>query len=153
MIVRILQYVLIGGGLLIVGAALYVRTTAMDPRVWHVDPDLGERTGRPNDILVAVDGDRPSPVIAAPPAEVAKRLDGIALSDPKTERIAGSPEEGWVTYVQRSDLMGYPDAISVKVSPTEGGSRVSIWSRSRFGYRDFGVNRARVDRWLAELEM
>ncbi|MFD1808937.1 DUF1499 domain-containing protein [Gemmobacter lanyuensis] len=26
-----------------------------------------------------------------------------------------------------------------------------LWSRARFGYSDFGVNRARAERWLAAL--
>ncbi|MEM7489441.1 MAG: DUF1499 domain-containing protein [Pseudomonadota bacterium] len=153
MIGRVFLIVLVVGAGLAVGAALYVRSVAMDPARWHADPEAGERTGRPNDVLVAEGGDIPAPVLPGPPGEVAARLDAIALADPGTERIAGSVEEGWMTYVQRSALMGYPDAISVKVTPEGEGSRVSIWSRSRFGYRDFGVNRERVERWLRALRV
>ncbi|MEM7643147.1 MAG: DUF1499 domain-containing protein [Pseudomonadota bacterium] len=152
MIGRIFLYLAAGAGLLVAGGVLYIRLADMPPETWHADPERGERTGRPNDVLVAEGGDLPSPVLAAPPAEVAARLDAIALAEAGTERIAGSPEEGWMTYVQRSALVGYPDAVSVKVTAEGEGSRVAIWSRSRFGYRDFGVNRARVDRWLAALQ-
>ena len=55
--------------------------------------------------------------------------------------------------VQRSRVIGFPDAISVSARPDGKGSRLSIWSRSRYGQYDFGVNRARVERWLAALNL
>ncbi|MEM8849669.1 MAG: DUF1499 domain-containing protein [Pseudomonadota bacterium] len=152
MIGRILLFVLVGAALLVAGGLLYVRMVDMSPDDWHADPDLGERTGRPNDVLVAEGGDLPSVVLDGSPADVAARLDAIALAEPGTERIAGTPEGGWMTYVQRSRLVGYPDAVSVKVSPDGDGARVSVWSRSRFGHSDLGVNRARVERWLSALQ-
>ncbi|MEM8824729.1 MAG: DUF1499 domain-containing protein [Pseudomonadota bacterium] len=152
MIGRILLFALAGGAAIAIGGAIYTRKVQMDPAVWHADPEAGERTGRPNDFLVADGGDLAPPVLEASPAEVSARLDEIALAEPGTERIAGSPETGWFTYVQRSALMGYPDAVSVKVLPQGDGSRVLIWSRSRFGHSDLGVNRARVERWLAALQ-
>lgn len=124
----------------------------MDPADWHADPEDGARTGKPNDYLVAEGGDRAPLVLDAPPSDVAGRLDFIAMGEPGVERLAGSPEEGHVTYVQRSRLIGFPDAVSVKVSAEGEGARVSVWSRSRFGHSDLGVNRARVERWLAALE-
>jgi hypothetical protein len=152
MIKRILLFTAVAGIVLVAGGSLYTRTAAMDPSVWHVDPELGQRTGKPNDILIGPGGDRPALVLDEAPAEVAARIDAIALAEPGTERLAGAPEEGLTTYVQRSRLMGFPDAISVRVAPEGEGSRVSIWSRSRFGQSDMGVNAARVDRWLAALQ-
>ena len=36
-------------------------------------------------------------------------------------------------------------------SPSEGGSTLLVYSRSLVGRKDFGVNRARLRRWLARI--
>ena len=69
--------------------------------------------------------------LAQPPAEVAARLEAIALATPRTVRVAG--EGLWVTYVTRSALWGFPDYTSVKVVPDGAGSVVTIFARARFG--------------------
>jgi len=46
-------------------------------------------------------------------------------------------------------MFGWPDYISVRAVAVEGGAALAVWSRSRYGYSDMGVNRARVGRWLA----
>ncbi|MEL6267324.1 MAG: DUF1499 domain-containing protein, partial [Pseudomonadota bacterium] len=61
------------------------------------------------------------------------------------EVVAGSAAEGFVTYVQTSRIVGFPDYVSART--VEGG--IAVWSRSRYGYSDLGVNRARVEDWLA----
>ena len=130
-------------------AAGGLRLVPMDPATWHVDPAAARRTGRPNDWLVAPDGDRPPVLSTHPPAAALARLDVAAMAEPGVTRLAGAPEAGLVTWVQHSRLMGFPDAISARAVPEGDGSRVSVWSRSRFGHSDWGVNRARVERWLA----
>ena len=75
-------------------------------------------------------------------------------SPPSLMRLrAASVSDGHITYVQRTRLMGYPDAISVQVHPTDEAGQVAIdiFSRSRFGHSDMGVNAARVERWLSQL--
>jgi len=42
----------------------------------------------------------------------------------------------------------FPDYISVKAVAVPGGSALVVWSRARFGYGDFGVNRSRIEDWL-----
>ncbi|MEM9796533.1 MAG: DUF1499 domain-containing protein [Pseudomonadota bacterium] len=144
---------LFGAGLLTLAGLGYIRTAPMDPEVWHADPEAGARTGKPNDYLVGPGGDREAIVVEEAPAELLARLDAVALAEPGTTRLAGDPAEGWVTYVQRSRLMGYPDAISVRVVPEGAGGKLMIWSRSRYGHSDLGVNRARVMRWLDALAL
>jgi uncharacterized protein (DUF1499 family) len=57
-----------------------------------------------------------------------------------------------MTYVQRSRFWGFPDYVSVRaVDLGDGSSALAIFSRSRYGASDLGVNRARVDAWLARL--
>jgi uncharacterized protein (DUF1499 family) len=75
------------------------------------------------------------------------RLDEIALETPRTSRLAGSAEDGRVTYVTRSRVFGFPDYTTAEV--VDGQLRV--FGRLRFGGSDMGVNRARIESWLAQL--
>ncbi len=129
-----------------------------DPTVWHVDPLVEPQSVKPHSYRVAPPAltqefvDFPAPVYTANPTLMAKAFDDFVLRQPKTIRIAGSVEEGWMTYVQRSERLNFPDYISVKFIDLNGGrSTVAIYSRSRFGYSDMGVNAARVNGWLASL--
>lgn len=132
-----------------VAVAAMPRLLPMAPSDWHVDPLAAERTGRPNAWLLALGGDAPPVASTDPPAAVLARLDAAAMAEPGVERLAGSPGEGLVTWVQRSRAMGFPDAVSIRAAPAGDGSIVTVFSRSRYGYSDMGVNRARVERWLA----
>lgn len=142
------------GGLalgLAVAGALYVRAAPMVPSEWHADPLAAERTGRPNDALHAPGGDAAPWTYGGAPAEALAALDRVARAD-GAEVLAGAPEEGRMTWVQRSGLMGYPDAITARAEPSGNGAVISVWSRSRFGYDDLGVNADRLSRWRAALD-
>ena len=80
-------------------------------------------------------------------AEVMSALDRIILATPRTELLAGSVSDGRVTYVTRSKWMGFPDYTTLQLND---GS-VELYARSRFGQSDMGVNKARVEGWLAQL--
>ncbi|WP_298431002.1 DUF1499 domain-containing protein [uncultured Jannaschia sp.] len=149
MVGRILILAALGAG---AAAAIGIRSADMSAEAWHVDPDSGARTGKPNDYLVAEGGDRAPFVSSLAPADLGARLDAVALAEARTEVLAGSAAEGWVTYLQRSAMMGFPDAVSVRIAPEGDGSRLTAWSRSRYGHSDLGVNKARLERWLAALE-
>lgn len=129
---------------------LWVRLAPSDPERWHVVPGPGTSTGKPNEAM-RLPG-QGSPVYAVTPGELAARLDAVALAEPRTRRLAGGPETGFTTYVQRSQWLGFPDYISAQVRAAEGGATLAIWSRSRFGRSDLGVNAARLERWLQALE-
>ena len=131
----------------------YIRLAPMDPGTWHANPERGTRTGKPNDYLLGPGGDREALTSDLPPAELAARIDTVAMAEPRTNRLAGDPASGHVTYVQRSRAMGFPDAISVRTVPDGDGSRLMVWSRSRYGQSDLGVNAARVWRWLAAADL
>ena len=111
---------------------------------WHVDPaEVTPRASRSYHLLRGAD----APRLSGTPQEVASRLDRVA----RTERavpIAGDPDSGHVTYVVRSRLFGFPDAVSVRFFPEGDLTRVEIFSRSGIGDYDWGVNAARVARWI-----
>lgn len=133
---------------------LYVALAPSDPAQWHVDPLTRPTTGKPNEARAMPDGPADFVVAAWPmtPEALAALLDGVVMAEPRTVRLAGEPAQGFTTYVQRSALIGFPDYVSVRAVSVEGGAALAIWSRSRFGYSDMGVNRARVARWLAALD-
>lgn len=126
--------------------ALYARTYQMRAEVWHVDP--AEVVDPPAGNSVLLRGDD-APRLDGTPAEVAARLDAVAEAEGAT-RLAGDPAEGHVTYVVRSRIFGYPDAVTIRLHevPDDGTTRVDIFSRSAIGESDFGVNAARVSRWI-----
>jgi hypothetical protein len=129
----------------VIGAAVYFRSVALPADVWHVDPGTVTPPASPNFALLAGDG---APVIAADADVVAARLDAVARAEGAVP-IGGAPGEGHVSYVARSRIMGFPDVISIRLAPVEGGTRLEVFSRARFGYSDMGVNAARVARWVA----
>jgi len=136
-----------------IGLMLWVRSAKDDLQVWHVDPLRVVKEGKPNQYLMLPDGKTSqSPVFEVSALELAGAFDRVAMAQPRVSLLAGSVEELWMTYVQRTALMRYPDYISVKViGNTNGSATLAIYSRSRFGRSDFGVNRARVKMWIKAL--
>lgn len=134
---------------IVIFAAVAFRVMPMDAARYHIRPALAVPLSTPNFVLMV--GDE-ALVLPRNLADVAADVALKAASDGAV-LLAGQPEDGFVTYVYRSRLMGFPDALSLTLDPTdEGGTRVQIFSRSRFGYGDLGVNAARVADWVAALQ-
>jgi len=134
-----------------------VNLSGHDPARWHVDPAGIALRGTPNEVLAAP----PGTTAAEPhietrlrpetPRALLARFDAVARAAPRTRAIAGSVADGMLTYVQRSAVIGFPDYVTAKAVPAEDGAALVVYSRSRYGHGDFGVNRARVERWLGAL--
>ncbi len=116
----------------------YIRLAPSDPARWHTAPD------------VLQDEDLTHGVKRLVPAGQAGlgQLDAIIRSSPRTQVLAGSVEEGMITYITRTAVMGFPDYTTIQAD--EG--QLKIYGRLRFGRSDLGVNRNRVDAWLVKLE-
>ena len=124
--------------LAVLGFGLWVRLAPSDPARWHVSAgDAGNRDFAGAAIRT----------VAAGPGDMA-RLDRIIRATPRTTHLAGSPEEGMVTYVTRSRLWGFPDYTTIEARP----GQIVIHGRLRFGASDMGVNRARLEGWMAAYE-
>jgi len=114
---------------------------------------------RPNQFLVLPPGfigkaqaHAESPVFAVPADKVLAALKRIALAEPRTELLAEDTAQRRLALVQRSKTFRFPDFIDVEAVPASGGgSALAIYSRAKYGIRDFGVNRARIERWIAAL--
>lgn len=156
------MFVIIVIGLLaIAGWGIFtIRTVDHDPAVWHVDPLTVPQSETPNAFRVAVDEltDQPvqmeAPIYEANAQTIAQAFDAFVMAQPRVERVAGSVNEGWMTYVQRTEQLGFPDYISVRFYDLDdtGTSTIAVYSRSRFGYGDMGVNEARVRSWLTSID-
>jgi uncharacterized protein (DUF1499 family) len=136
----------------IVGLMAYIRLAPTDPAAWHTDPMTAPVPAMNGWLLRDGDGSAPSPVFAADSVAVLAALDAVAMETPRTARLAGSPEEGRITWVTRTRLMGYPDYTTATAVAGEGGTRLVIHARQRFGSGDWGVNRARVEDWVARVQ-
>ncbi|MBK5926067.1 DUF1499 domain-containing protein [Rhodobaculum claviforme] len=137
----------------VAGVMLYIRFTPSDPADWHVDPRAVSRPDTPNSWLIRpVGGDAVAPEFMLGAQELAQVVDAVIRAQPRTRPLAGSVEEGQLTYVTRTPLMGYPDYVSVRVFPTGAGAGLAVFSRSRFGHSDLGTNRKRLEDWMREIE-
>jgi hypothetical protein len=121
--------------LILVGAALaYVRLAPSDAARWHRMPAEISDRDLAGGAMRRAEGD-----LAA--------LDRVIRDTPRTRVLAGSVDEGMVTYVTRSRVFGFPDYTTVR----QAGDTLEIYGRLRFGKSDMGVNAARIDGWLARL--
>ena len=135
-----------------------INTAGHDPARWHVDPATARPGATLNQYLAAPRGttaataDAETRLYPESPRALLARFDAIARAQPRTRVVAGDPDSLMITYVQRSRVFGFPDYLTVKAVAVEGGAGLIVWSRARYGRGDFGVNRARVEAWLALLD-
>lgn len=118
--------------------AAYVRLAPTDAATWH------------QPITANVDRDLPGGAIRVRSAgpEAFAQVDAALRALPRTYPVAGSIEEGRVTYITRSALWGFPDYTTVE----HGDGMLKMHARLRFGRSDLGVNAARLDVVLATIE-
>jgi len=93
-----------------------------------------------------------SPVFALPAAELRARWDAMIASQPRVERTRDDPDGLGGTWIQRTATLGFRDRVNVRFMDLPGGgSTLAAFSRSGIGLYDFGVNRRRLEEWLAAL--
>ena len=115
--------------------ALYVRFAPSDAGRFHVSG------------AVQSDADLEGGVKRILPGVTLAELDQIAQQTPRTKVLAGSVDDGRITYVTRSRLIGFPDYTTVEAKD----GMVTVFARLRFGRSDLGVNRRRVEGWIKAL--
>jgi uncharacterized protein (DUF1499 family) len=137
-------------------------------RIWALfgPSDLGtvnfetlKRRTSPNDALACPSGlcaaksDVAPPVFAVSAPELMKAFAKVIASEPLVTQVA-SDESGFnARYVQRTKIMRFPDTVNVRfIDLGDGRSTIALYSRSQLGESDFGVNRARIERWLGKLQ-
>ncbi len=121
--------------ILIVIAAFiaYVRLAPSDPARWHRDVAGEQDANFEGGALRIVEADL-------------SKLDHVIRAS-RGGVLAGSIDDGHITYISRSRIIGFPDYTTVQ---RRGGS-LAIYGRLRFGRSDLSVNRTRIERWIAQL--
>jgi uncharacterized protein (DUF1499 family) len=125
-----------------------------------IDPVQVTRRATPSDALVCPErvcqkakSDAVAPVFLVTAAELRRKVAIVAMSEPRTDELpCAATCAKTARFVQYSAVFLFPDTIDVTVSDAGAkASTLAIYSRSVVGTGDGGVNRARVERWLAAL--
>jgi uncharacterized protein (DUF1499 family) len=145
-------------GVAVLGHAGLLALVFGAPQRPRIDFASLERTSRPNQYLVcppatcAATVDRDSPVFAVPAGRLRDAFLKIVAGQPRVRLLTADAEAGYYEFEQQSRFMGFPDTVTVQfIGLNETTSTLAIYSRAHYGYRDFGVNQARIDAWLAAL--
>ena len=117
-----------------------------------------ERRSTPNDYLVCppdhcarADSDHRAPVFELPASALTRAVRSIVADAPRTELFYS--DDTRIVAVQRTRVFRFPDRIDVEIIPLGlNRATLAIYSRARYGFYDFGVNRRRVEGWLNALD-
>jgi len=136
--------IILGLAVLSVAAMLYVRLAPVDQDAWHVNV-----FETPTRTYGAARRDIHDPREAVALLTIAQ---DVALQTPRTKVIAGSSEEGHITFETRSKIFGYPDYTTFSTRPhSAGGTELAAYGRARFGRSDLGVNERRLLAWMTAI--
>lgn len=127
--------------------ALIFRFWPVDSEPFHEDPAISD-VRRSEVRLVA----REAPRFNAEAFDVLEAFISIAKRDWGVSVVQGGVEEGMVTLVARSRLIGFRDYVTAKAVDEAGRAKLAVFARPRMNVYDWGVNKKRLDRWLGELE-
>ncbi len=106
----------------------------------------------PPDMCGSARTDGTSPIFNAPVARLRDAVRVIEVNDPDVFPLARDEAKVQDRFLARTRLMRFPDTISVRFIDLGGGrSTLALYSRSRLGRSDFGVNKARLDDWVKQL--
>jgi uncharacterized protein (DUF1499 family) len=94
--------------------------------------------------------DLKSSKFSLPPAELLQRATQVARSM-GWQVVAAVPLEGRLEATDTTFWFGFKDDIVVRITPSEGGSRVDVRSVSRVGRSDVGANAKRIRAFLKNL--
>jgi len=114
-----------------------------------------ERPATPNTALAAPEGTGLRPDIVTPVFHVAAprlwaAVQDVAAGQPRTFRLAVDRTDMAGSWVARSAVWNFPDVIAARVAPRgPEDSTLALYSHSLYGRSDLGVNRRRLDAWLA----
>jgi uncharacterized protein (DUF1499 family) len=124
--------------ILIVGLLAFIRLAPTDVARWHVPVTAREDKDLTGGAIRVIEGSEAR----------MQALQEIALNTDRTSLIAGSAQEGMMTFQTRSFWMGYPDQTTVHLD----GDQIRMFARLRFGQSDMGVNKARLEAWIGALD-
>lgn len=92
------------------------------------------------------------PVTLVEPADTAFKRALDAARDLGWQIVAAVPNEGRIEATDTTTWFGFKDDIVVRVTSTDGRSRIDVRSVSRLGEGDLGKNAARIRAYLRRLQ-
>jgi uncharacterized protein (DUF1499 family) len=91
------------------------------------------------------------PVTLVEPVDTAFKRALNAARDLGWQIVAAVPNEGRIEATDTTTWFGFKDDIVVRVTSTDGSSRIDVRSVSRLGQGDLGKNAARIRTYLGRL--
>lgn len=128
--------------------SFYIRLVPNDPSIWHLDPAAAGFAPAAHWAVFCPGADSRYAMTPINPADGLTRFEAVALASKRTQRFAGSLEQGRITWITRSALMGYPDFTTLGFRAFPSGLQPCLIARQRFGDFDWGVNEARLSGWV-----
>jgi len=93
-----------------------------------------------------------SPIFAGGVDHLRTTLMSALATEPRLRLVSEDAVRHRLVFIQRSLVLRFPDIVTVELIALTGArSTLAILSRSRYGRKDFGVNAARVTRWIGKL--
>lgn len=155
---RIVWNILIVLVILVAAAIVTVRIMVQPATTDFVDFAELRRSATGNDALACPPGFCSAKVdlviapVALSAAELAAKIKALPTLEPRTVIVGENDEAFRYVLVQRSALFNFPDTINIAIQPLDAShAAIAIYSRSRYGNGDLGVNMKRVQRWLGLL--
>jgi uncharacterized protein (DUF1499 family) len=94
-----------------------------------------------------------SPVFDVSVVKLQQRFDKMLAKQERIQLLDSTNGGLKRVYVQKSALWNFPDFINVEfVAINDKHSSIALFSQSRFGYSDLGVNKKRIINWLTQLK-
>ena len=116
-------------------------------------------TQKPNHYLVCPKNfckatpDQISPILKLSSTQLKKKVAHIITNQPRTKLIEYNNKKHYYFYEQRSKVFKFTDYITVQIIPiNENESSLAIYSQSKYGYYDFGINQKRIENWLNQIQ-
>ena len=104
----------------------------------------------PRDMLASATPDAPGPLINSSAVQVFAALKDLLTSDPKATDIRFDEGAWQVSYAAK--ILVFTDDVDVQLREFAADqTELAIYSRSRVGYSDFGVNKKRVEKLVGAL--
>lgn len=126
-----------------------------DPKAGIEDLRKFTRPSSPNSYLICAKGlcaaaaDEEGPVFDLPPEKLLVAAVKVASLQSDTAPSDADPALGQLVFIQRTAYLRFPDVVRVQAIAIPGGrSALALYSRSVYGYYDFGANRRRARAWI-----
>jgi hypothetical protein len=95
-----------------------------------------------------------SPVYPVSAEDLFNTFNQLVAKESYVNFTYSMPEQGQFTLVASSGILHLPDDIAVQfIALSENTSTLVIYSKSRYGFYDFGTNKRRVTQWLSALSV